>query len=83
MDEVSPMAARVEAKVREIALTGGDIFQATSAILAIVGAAGRRMVVEAADHLHRLLNTDPDDATLRRSAFLLDEILKLRVWIDG
>src|SRR5438552_770573 len=48
---ISPTAARVETAVRELAASGGDIFQATSIVLAIVGAGGRAVVAEVADDL--------------------------------
>jgi len=78
---ISPTAARVETAVRELAASGGDIFQATSIVLAIVGAGGRAVVAEVADDLRPQLADAPDDPVLRRAMFLLEEMLRLRVWI--
>src|SRR5437763_714981 len=75
---ISPTAARVETAVRELAASGGDIFQATSIVLAIVGAGGRAVVAEVADDLRPQLADAPDDPVLRRAMFLLEEMLCLR-----
>ena len=81
--DLSPLAARVESCALDIAASGGDIFHATSVILAIVGAGGRSVVEEAATDLRRPRAADPADDTVSRALFLLEEMLRLRVWITS
>jgi hypothetical protein len=79
--DISPLAARVQVTALEVADSGGDIFQATSLVLAIVGAGGRTVVEEAAADLRRRQADGEGNATLTRAVALLQEMLRLRVWI--
>ena len=72
---------QIRVAILAFAATDGDIFDASSVVIGIAGIGGRADVEAARNLIAPDATADPEDAVLQRALFLLDELLRLRIWL--
>jgi len=72
---------QIRAAILAFAATDGDIFDASSVVIGIAGISGRADVDAARNLIAPDAAADPEDAVLQRALFLLDKLLRLRMWL--
>ena len=72
---------QIREAILTFAATEGDIFDASSVVIGIAGIGGRADVEAARNLSAPEAAAHGEDPVLQRALFLLDELLRLRIWL--